>query len=74
MIKSWPAAPPLPVVTAQVKATIDAIPAPAGRPIGWIDEATIRQALDLLKAAKEIETAKPVADYYTNALLEGAGS
>jgi NitT/TauT family transport system substrate-binding protein len=72
MIKSWPAAPPLPVVTAQVKATLDAIPAVSGRPIGWIDEATIRQALELLKSAKEVETTRPPTDYYTNALLEGA--
>jgi len=72
MIRSWPAAPPLPVVTAQVKATLDAIPAPAGRPVGWIDEATIRQALELLKTAKEIETARPAGEYFTNTLLDGA--
>lgn len=71
MIRSWPAAPPLPVVTAQVKATLDAIPTPSGRPVGWIDEATIRGALELLRAAKEIEVARPATDYYTNALLEG---
>lgn len=71
MIKSWPAAPSLPVVTAQVKATLDAIPTVSGRSIGWIDEVTIRQALELLTAAKEIgPSARPAADYFTNALLD----
>jgi NitT/TauT family transport system substrate-binding protein len=70
MIKSWPAAPPLPVVTAQVKATLDAIPVVASRPVGWIEDATIRHALELLKSAKEVDATRAPADYYTNPLLE----
>ena len=71
LMKNWSGSPSLSVVTAQVKATVDAIPAPAGHPVGWIDEKVIAETQDLLKASGEIETAKPLDAYYTNRLLAG---
>ncbi|MEO7761745.1 MAG: ABC transporter substrate-binding protein [Casimicrobiaceae bacterium] len=70
MLKNWSGAPDAAIVATQVKVTADAIPVPAsGRMIGWIDEKTITDALDLLKSAGEIDTPKAPSAYYTNALL-----
>jgi len=71
MIKNWSGAPDAAIVATQVKVTADSIPAPAGKPIGWIDEKVVTDALDLLKSANEIDAPKPAATYYTNALLGG---
>ncbi len=70
MLKSWSGGPAETIVTEQVKATVEAIPVDGGRPVGWIDEKVIADALELLQSTKEIEAAKPVASYYTNALLQ----
>jgi len=69
MIKNWSGSPSQTVVTAQVKATIDAIPAAPGKPIGWVEENVIVDALDLLKSAGEIDTPKAASVYYTNSLF-----
>ncbi|MCC7484275.1 MAG: ABC transporter substrate-binding protein [Burkholderiales bacterium] len=69
MIKHWSGNPGQSIVTAQVKATVDAVPVATGRPVGWIQEKVISDALELLKSAGEIDTPRPVATYYTNALL-----
>src|SRR5688572_10599592 len=61
IMKNWPGHPGDSVVRAQVQATVDAIPAASGRPVGWINEKSIAEALDLLKSSGEIESAKPVA-------------
>ena len=66
LARVWPA-----IVATQVKVTADSIPAPAGKPIGWIDEKVVTDALELLKSANEIDAPKPAATYYTNALLGG---
>ncbi|HYC43900.1 MAG TPA: ABC transporter substrate-binding protein [Burkholderiales bacterium] len=70
MMKNWPSNPGESIVRAQVKATVDAIPAPQGRPVGWINEKSIADALELLKSSGEIDAPKPVATYFTNALLQ----
>jgi NitT/TauT family transport system substrate-binding protein len=57
-------------VIKQVKATVDAIPASGGRPVGWIDDKVIAAALEILQNAKEIEAPKPLNTYYTNTLLQ----
>lgn len=69
MIKHWSGSPGPSIVTAQVKATVDAIPVMAGRPVGWIDEKVIAETLDLLKSVGEIEAPKAPSAYYTNSLL-----
>ena len=69
MIKNWSGAPDAAIVATQVKVTADSIPVSAGKPIGWIDEKVVTDALELLKSAGEIDAPKPAGTYYTNALL-----
>ncbi len=70
MVKNWPGAPPMPVVLAQVKATNDAIPLPAsGKPVGWVEPASIDFSLQLLKSDEQIDNPKPAAAFFDNALL-----
>ncbi|MBM3357685.1 MAG: ABC transporter substrate-binding protein [Betaproteobacteria bacterium] len=69
MIKHWSGSPSASVVTAQVKATVEAIPVVPGKPIGWIEEKLIADTLELLKSVGEIEAPKSVPVYFTNSLL-----
>jgi hypothetical protein len=69
MMKNWSGGPDASIVATQVKVTADAIPVPAGKSIGWIDEKVITDALELLKSAGEIDAPKPASAFYTNALL-----
>lgn len=66
---NWPGHPSLAAVTAQVKATAEAIPSAGGHPVGWIDEKVIVDALQLLKSTGEVEAPKASDAYYTNSLL-----
>ncbi|MBT9385231.1 ABC transporter substrate-binding protein [Pseudooceanicola sp. CBS1P-1] len=67
--KDW-AAPPKPaILVAQIKATTAAIPVTEGKPMGYVQEAALTQALTLLSGADSDMKVLPVADYYTNALL-----
>jgi len=52
-----------------VRATMEAVPAVPGKPVGWIDGKAISQALDLLKTDEAIGTPKPVETFFTNDLL-----
>ncbi len=70
MMKNWSGHPSAAAVTAQVKATAEAIPATPGRPVGWIDEKVIADALAMLKATGEIDAPKATATYFTNSLLD----
>lgn len=69
MIKNWPGHPGESIVRAQVQATMAAIPVAQGRPVGWINEKAIAEALELLQSSGEIDAPKPVSVYFTNALL-----
>ena len=69
MMKNWSGHPSAAAVTAQVKATADAIPASQGQPVGWIDEKLVGDAVAMLKSTGEIEAVKPAATYFTNELL-----
>ncbi|MGD0023811.1 MAG: ABC transporter substrate-binding protein [Xanthobacteraceae bacterium] len=70
LMKNWPNPPSEHAVFEQVKATVEAIPVPAGHEIGWIDQKTITDALNLLQSTAEIDAPKPADTYYTNALLQ----
>lgn len=70
MLKNWPNPPPEHAVFEQVKATVEAIPVPAGHEIGWIDQKTIADALSLLQSTGEIDAPKPLQAYFTNSLLQ----
>ena len=67
--KNWQNPPSETAVLQQIKATLEAIEIPSDHQIGWINEKTVADALQLLKSAGEIEAPKPVTEYYTNALL-----
>lgn len=69
IMKSWSGSPDATVVGAQVKATVDAIPAAGGKPVGWIDEKGLSNTLEILKGVGEIDQIKALPTYYTNALL-----
>jgi NitT/TauT family transport system substrate-binding protein len=69
MIKNWSGSPSVGVVTEQVKATVNAIPAMPGKPVGWIEEKVIADALSLLRSAGEIDAPRPASTYFTNSLL-----
>ena len=65
---SWDGAPSSEIVEAQVKATIDAVNFPTGKPVGWIDEGYIQATLDMLTEAGTIKDAKAATDFFTNDL------
>lgn len=69
LAKAWPGAPDAAIVEAQVRTTLDAIEAPAGRPIGWIDSKQISDALNLLKADEGVTAPRPVDAFFTDELL-----
>lgn len=58
------------VLAIQIRATTDAATAPAGKPLGWQSEEVWRTAIDLLAESGSIKEKRPLADYYTNALIE----
>ena len=53
----------------QVKATVDAINVPRDHEIGWIDEKTVADTLQLLASVGEIDQPRAPSAYFTNALL-----
>ncbi|MFN0162556.1 MAG: ABC transporter substrate-binding protein [Burkholderiales bacterium] len=70
ILKSWNAGPDMAVVLGQVKATMEAVPVYPGKRIGWIDEKLIASTLEMMKGVGEIDSPKPVASFYTNALVQ----
>jgi NitT/TauT family transport system substrate-binding protein len=68
--KDWPNAPSEHAVLEQVKATLDAISVPADHEIGWINEKTVTDTLQLLYSVGEIDQPKAPSAYFTNAMLE----
>lgn len=67
--KVWQVGPPVDVIEAQVRATIDAMVPEEGKPIGWVDVKLIEQAIELLKTEQAIDHPKPAASFFTNELL-----
>ena len=67
--KHWTNPPSETAVFQQIKATVEAIPVPAGNQIGWIDQKIIADSLQLLHSVGEIEAPKPIDTFFTNALL-----
>jgi NitT/TauT family transport system substrate-binding protein len=58
------------VLERQVRATMASTNAPAGKPIGWQDEATWTACLDLLAETGNLKVRKEPGAYYTNAYLQ----
>lgn len=67
--KVWQLGPPVDVIEAQVRATIDAMVREEGKPIGWVDVKLIEQAIELLKTEQAIDHPKSAASFFTNELL-----
>ncbi|MFU0505544.1 ABC transporter substrate-binding protein [Pseudaminobacter sp. NGMCC 1.201702] len=65
----WQAGPSDQVIRQQIEATSASIPVPSGKPIGWIDEKAIADALKLIGSVEEIDDPKPASSFYTNELL-----
>ena len=58
------------VLVQQVRATVESSTAVAGRPLGWQSEEMWKSALDHILEGGSIKEKRPLAEYYTNALLE----
>jgi NitT/TauT family transport system substrate-binding protein len=54
------------VVAEQVRETVEAIPDGAGKPLGWIDPATLQTSLEQMKEAGKIDEVFEVDRYYSN--------
>lgn len=67
--KVWQVGPPVDVIEAQVRATIDAMVPEAGKPIGWIDAKLIEQTIELLATEQAVDHPRPAASFFTNELL-----
>ncbi|UVO35506.1 ABC transporter substrate-binding protein [Bradyrhizobium arachidis] len=65
----WPAGPSDAIVREQVEATSRSIPATAGKPLGWIDDATISDALRLIGKVEQVDAPRPPSTFFTNELL-----
>lgn len=60
----------LAVLVAQVRATVESTNAPAGKPVGWQEEAQWKNQLDLLMTTGAIKERKDLKLYYTNEFLK----
>lgn len=67
--KVWQVGPPVDVIEAQVRATIDAMVPEEGKPIGWIDAKLIEQTIELLATEQAVDHPRPAASVFTNELL-----
>lgn len=67
--KVWQVGPPVDVIEAQVRATIDAMVPEEGKPIGWIDAKLIEQTIELLATEQAVDHPRPAASFFTNELL-----
>lgn len=59
--KVWQVGPPVDVIEAQVRATIDAMVPEEGKPIGWIDAKLIEQTIELLATEQAVDHPRPAA-------------
>jgi NitT/TauT family transport system substrate-binding protein len=58
------------VLVQQVRATVEAAVVPPGKPLGWQSEEMWKTTLDVLIESGSIKEKRPLAEYYTNALVE----
>lgn len=58
------------VLVHQIRATVEAAVAPPGRPLGWQSEEMWKTTLDVLMESGSIKEKRPLAEYYTNTLVE----
>ncbi len=70
LLAAWAGAPDAELVRKMVQATVDAMPEASDKPLGWISEDVVQNALELLKSADPaMGDLKPLDTFYTNELL-----
>ncbi len=69
LLKSWDVAPSRKVVQEQIQSAIDFVPVIPNRPVGWIEESMLVDALNTLQETNQIDSRQPLEKYYTNTLL-----
>jgi NitT/TauT family transport system substrate-binding protein len=74
MLKHWQTSLTPTVISEQIKAVTDATPRIAGKPSGFMEPGTIKEALADLKESTLIDEMKPLGDYYTNEIVLGAST
>ena len=73
LLKSWSGAPPLAVVTEQVKKTLEFTPHSTKEVLGFVEQSVVRSALDDMALVNpQDKSTRPTDDYYTNVLLSPA--
>lgn len=72
MLKHWQTTLKPEIVAAQIKAVADATSKIQGKPLGYMEQAPLKDALEGLKEAKLVDEIKPIGSYYTNDILLGA--
>ncbi|MEZ0168804.1 ABC transporter substrate-binding protein [Microvirga sp. TS319] len=66
----WQGGPSDKVIQKQIEATSASMPNPDGKPVGWIDEKVVSNAIELIKLDEDIGGVKPLSSFYTNELLK----
>jgi len=69
ILDAWPEGPSLEIVTAQVEATVDAVPEREGEPLGYIRAEDIAGALALLETEEEFGEPMAPEAYFSNQLF-----
>ncbi|WP_035686778.1 ABC transporter substrate-binding protein [Bradyrhizobium sp. Cp5.3] len=65
----WRTGPADAIVREQVEATSRSIPPGAGKPLGWVEDNTISDAVHLIRTVEDIGMPRPSSSFYTNELL-----
>lgn len=70
LLQAWSAAPSQELVQQQIVATSATLDPGSDKPIGWISDDLINEALDLIATNEPMGARRPPTDFYTNKLLE----
>ncbi len=74
MLKYWKTSLSPEILAEQIKAVVDATPQIEGKPLGYMEKASIQEALEELKEATLIDSINSLDDYYTNDIVMGAAT
>jgi NitT/TauT family transport system substrate-binding protein len=72
MLKYWQTTLKPEIVAAQIKAVVDATARVPGKPLGYMEEAPLKDALEGLQEAKLVDEVKPIGAYYSNDIVSSA--
>lgn len=74
MLKYWQTTLKPEIVAVQIKAVVDATSNVLGKPLGYMEQAPLKEALDNLQEAKLVDEVKPISTYYSNDILLSAAT